>query len=141
MRADFRVTGWLNAPSPLKQALGQGGSGPVPADTGMTNLSVLALLIAKNGFIANPQGWGKFQGPFGMTFPEYRLLLEMGTYLQGLIDGAGLNSLSTIKTYLEPELLRLAAEFEAMEQPAEDDPAALVEGGTEAGESVEVAGA
>lgn len=121
MRADFRVTNWLNAPSPLQVPLGN--SGMVPAFCGMTNLHVLARLIAKNGFVANPQSWGRFQGPFGLTFPEYRLLLELSVYLQGLIDGAGLNSIATLQTYLEPELMRLAAEFEATEPP----PAAEVE--------------
>lgn len=119
MRADFRVTNWLNAPSPLKAALGDGGVGPVPANTGMTNLAVLALLIAKNGFVANPQRWGHFQGPFGLTFAEYRLLLEMATYLQGLIDGAGLNSIAALEKYLEPELMRLADEFEKHPAPEE----------------------
>lgn len=135
MRADFRVTTWLNALSPITSALGRPESpGPVPAQTGMKNLDVLALLIAKNGFIANPQGWGRFEGPFGLTFGEFRVLLEMGTYLQGLVDGAGLNSIATLETYLQPALMKLADEFEKAESPA----VALVEGGTDAADTVEV---
>lgn len=138
---DWRVVAWLNAPSPMKSALGRPEKpGPVPAEVGMTNLQVLAVLMAKNGFIANPQTCNQFSGPFGLTAPEYRLLLEMSTYLQGLIDGAGLDSVKTIGKYLEPELNLLVREFELQSEaePAAD-PAALVEGGTAASESVETA--
>lgn len=120
MRADFRVMNWLGSPSPYKSVIGLEG-GPVPAETGMTNLSVLALLIAKNGFRPKVTGWGQHSGPFGLTQRDAFLLMEMGPYLQGLIDGAGLNSITTLQSYLEPELMRLAAEFEQVPPPAEGE--------------------
>jgi hypothetical protein len=104
---DFRIAKYLDSPSPWQAQI----TGSVPGMV-LTNRQVICLLMAKNGFNAKVTRWGKFSGPFGLAQPEAFLLMEMTPYLQGLIDGAGLDSVKVIKEHLEPSLMELAAQFE-----------------------------
>lgn len=103
-----RINGWASAPCIYGCKIGL--NGPVPSETGMTNLQVLALLIAKNAFNTVVTGWGSFSGPFGLTMQDGVALLQLGSYLQGMIDCSGVGQ-KFVDGLLGPELVRLDAEF------------------------------
>lgn len=108
----MRVLNWLNAPSPYAMPIG-GPDGPVPKDAGMTNREVLALLIAKNGFKTIVTGWGHFSGPFGLTQEDAFLLMQMGPYLQGMVDAGIVGYDEFLEVALGSELKKHADAFEA----------------------------
>jgi len=111
-----RVLDWAHAPSPYLGPIGRVPEPVVPTETGMTNLQVLGLLVSINGFRPRISGWGVHQGPFGVTRSEALLMMEMSSYFQGLIDGAGLAGESATNL-LNPELAVWAAKWEALGPP------------------------
>ncbi|MDP3327168.1 hypothetical protein [Parvibaculum sp.] len=107
------IVSWLHSPSPYKEAIGEGGPnvGVVPVKEGWTHLRVLAELVARNGFTAKVVGWGAYSGPLGLTQKDAFLLMELGPYLQGMMDFGRIDSQALLSEYLQPELTSIAASW------------------------------
>src|SRR6185312_14562963 len=78
-----KVLDWCNARSPYVSHLPGGTNdageqipGPIPFSAEMSNIDVIAYLIARNGFRPKITGWGQFSGPFGLDMKSAFLLME-----------------------------------------------------------------